>query len=154
MRPSARALILVFLTLLLAGCAHVAAPAPDRSGDSAFVTRLRALCAGARPLAPVSATLRSAVNEANAQADSDSVLSVQQRALKLTPSLSAASPLAPAITDMEAMLLDASMRYQTALTAARDGNDHRLSWAAGVARTRMSRAQHDLAEIGISRCLR
>lgn len=153
MRPPKRALLVIALTLLLGGCASIAAPKPNRSGDAAFVAKLRALCASAPVLKPVGTALSAGVNHANAQADYNAVLDVQAGALKLTPSLSAASPLAPRIADMDAMLLDASMRYKSAVIAAGDGNAKRLAWAVGLTAARVSRAQHDLAQIGVGKCL-
>jgi len=139
---------------LIAGCGGTVprAPKPDTKGDAAFAAALKTLCASAPLLKPLASSQSKSTNLANARANDTSVLGVEGGIQKLTPSLSSASPLAPTITDAEAMLLDVSIRYQSALDAAERNQLGTLDWAAGVAQLRLTRAKADLAKLGARRC--
>ncbi|MGH2843557.1 MAG: hypothetical protein ACRDKL_08230 [Solirubrobacteraceae bacterium] len=152
MRPT-RLLLLLASAGLIAGCGSVAAPRPDSSGDAAFVSQLQSLCAHARELRPLGGSLPAGTSIANARANKASVLGVEDGVLKLAPSLSMSSPLAPAITDMEAMLLDASMRYETVAKAAGTNHPRQLNHAAGLAAARITRAHSDMVKLGVNGCL-
>jgi hypothetical protein len=153
---------------LLAGCGSVAAPKPDPAGDAAFVTALQQLCSKTAPLAQINASASVATLTSAADADNTTVTNLEAGLQKLTPSLSSASPLAPAITNLAQMLVDTSKWYKLIVTPSQSGklkessgspagsaaartNQVRSDSATATARTEQARA--DLAKIGVTSCL-
>jgi hypothetical protein len=139
--------------LVLAACGGVAAPKPDPAGDAAFVTSLTQLCSKTPALVPLNATASVAAITSAAKTNWTTVNGLNAGLLRLTPSLSNATPLAPAITDLAQMLLDMMRRYKS-ITRAAARNDTTLvrSWVP-LAIARGNQARSDLAKIGVASCL-
>ncbi len=152
-----RALAVITLSLVVAGCGQVSAPRPDTRGDAAFVAAVKQLCAQTKPLVALDVAAGPAATAAAARANLSNVAIVQAGIITLTPSLSNATPLAPTITDLEQMLVDAQKWYQKAAKALKlKGPDavsrQDLALAPKISAKRMQQAGADLAKLGIQSC--
>ena len=137
---------------LLGGCDQVSAPAPNTQGDAAFVTKLTQLCKST-PALVVLAPLRtpSAIIKA-AQTNQKTLWNLQIAVTSITPMLSNATPLAPAITQGDSLILDASNLYGDVARGVMTKNRHLVRGAAGRAHQRLDEAQAELRQIGITDC--
>jgi hypothetical protein len=144
---------LLLVAAILAGCGSVAAPAPNRSGDAAFVSKVQKLCSSAPALTPIDITAAPATISSVALADENAVWGVQAGIINLTPSLSHATPLAPAITDAAQMLTDAANRYKFIVYLISKDKADAVRGQPGTALRRLAQARRDLRAIGISSCL-
>jgi len=139
--------------VLLAACGNVAAPKPDPSGDAAFVTSLTKICSKTPPLVPIDANASMAAISTAAEANEATVNGFDTELLRLTPTLSSTTPLAPAITDLAQMVLDVIRRYNSITVAAAKNETKLLHAWLPLAITRGNQARSDLAKIGVSSCL-
>ncbi len=170
----ATAVVALIVTALLAGCGSLSLPKPDPTGDTAFVAAMRKVCAATAPLAAINMPAGAASVTTAANADSAAVLNLQARLLKLTPTISAASPLAPTVTHLAELMHDVSRRYlsivvteQDLVTVSAKLRTHYTSAAAAekardmnelaiwpqLAVTRATQAQAEFTKLGITTCL-
>jgi hypothetical protein len=171
----ATAVVALIVAALLAGCGSLALPKPDPAGDTALVAAMQKVCVATAPLATVNMAAGAASVITDANADSAAVLTLQNRLLKLTPTISAASPLAPTVTHLAELMLDVSRRYLSIVVTEQDLgtvsaklSKHYTSAAAAekardmselaiwpqLAVTRATQAQAEFTKLGITTCLR
>jgi hypothetical protein len=170
----ATAVVALIVAVLLAGCGSLALPKPDPTGDTALVAAMQKVCAATAPLAAISTAAGAASVTTTANADNAAVLNLQTELLKLTPTISAASPLAPTVTHLAELMHDVSRRYLSIVTAEQDlgivsaklSRHYTSATAAEKARyvnelavwpqlavTRATQAQVEFTKLGITTCL-
>jgi hypothetical protein len=146
--------VLLIAAVLLAGCDAVAAPKPNPSGDAAFVSQMKRLCAAAPALVTINPEDGAAAVIASTDADDTVVSNLDNGLVSLTPSLSSSSPLAVPITDLALMLDDMQIRYLKIKLAVHRNEMADIGSMVKLSLARAAQARSDLGKIGVSRCLK